>query len=241
MCRAEPPVRHDCRVRFAAFTGPRVLSYDLAVLRPVVVAILTLALIAAGCSGDDEPDLSAVTSIPDEQPSSTTTTAPRAVAPDVIPDDQALITEEYVEGVLTALFQASGDAIRESIEAGMLTQQTIDTIDATHTVEASVGQVENLVDAELDGFARYRPDPGHVRAQVIDLFEVHTDCIVAEVSIDASELLVDPPLSSGLRTALRLVPAEQEQRATGLNPTAWVIADTLVTDDGGAPELPCEG
>ena len=226
-------------VRFDAFVPLFGFSYDLAVLRPVTVALLTLSLIGAACSGDDDPeDMSAVTSIPEEESTSSTTTEPRTVDPDVIPDDESLITEEYVESVLTALETVNQQAFELTRSEGVVTEDVIALVTDTSTGPRAVSAINSLSDLAASGFTPYKDDPDPV---VYDVVEIHTataTCIVAFVDIDFSGAFRDaPPEPPSGRPTMELLPATEEQRASGRNPTAWVVDETpVVEDDGDMPD-----
>ena len=79
-----------------------------------------------------------------------------------------------------------------------------------------------------------------MKFQVVAVLEASSACVSAEVRTDASGLLEDPSIPTGAREFVRLYPAGQEQRASGLNPTAWVVDQFPVTLDGSVPDIGCD-
>ncbi|HEU5083156.1 MAG TPA: hypothetical protein VFU14_07445, partial [Acidimicrobiales bacterium] len=101
-------------------------------MQRLLTGLLGVSLLLAACGDDDaDDDRAAVTSIPDETPTtSTTTTEPETVAVDVIPQDTSLITEDYVEQVLDALYEATLEATRLTRTAGVVDEPAIRIIEA---------------------------------------------------------------------------------------------------------------
>jgi hypothetical protein len=193
-------------------------------IRGCIGALLAFSVLAGACS-DDEPENSAVTSIPDETSSTTSTTEPETVAPDVIPDDESLITEEYVQGVLAALSEASNEVLIKVREAGVVEEDAIAIVQATKTESHAVDSINALANAARNGFDAYVEDPQPARYEVQALPQASRDCIVVDAEADSSGAFVEPPPPVVVRSTL--VPASQEQRASGLNSTAWVLAGSV--------------
>lgn len=207
--------------------------------RPAVAVLVLFAGIAGACSGDDDGGAAVNTSIPDDTTTSSSTTEPRTVAPDIIPTDASRIDEAYVEGVLDELYRVSGRAIQESVAAGSMTERALDLLNASHDVRAAVEQINSLAEAESEGFARYVSTPGSVETDVIDLLVADPSCVVAEIEVDSTAVLASPPDSTGVRTFLQLLPATDQQRQGGLNPTAWIFGESRLTFEGEDGDLPC--
>lgn len=208
--------------------------------RSAAVLILGVAILAGACSSDDDGGSAANTSIPDPTTTASTTTEPRTVAPDIIPADVSQIDEAYVEGVVVALYRVSGDAIRDAVKNDGMDERTLDLLSAVHGVQAAADQINFLADAETDGFDKYVPEPGYVEVTVVDVVEADESCVIAEIEVDPSDVLVSPPDRTGVRSFLRLAPASAEQLAGGLNPTAWVIEESDITFDGEPGTLTCD-
>ena len=217
----------------------------LATLPPMrrhLTALLVLGLVLGACGGDDDDDRAAVTSIPEETTTSTTTTTePRTVAPDVIPTDESQITEEYVEDVLNELFSVAGAALAATMEAGLVEETAIALIEATSSASTTDDDLNELIDLASTGFEGIKPEPSALRAEVLEILLREPDCVVAEIELDRSGIVeggsVDEP---DARTFARLVPASEEQRASGKNPTAWVTDGLPTTMDGSVPQGLCD-
>jgi len=211
-------------------------------MRRHMTALLVAGLLLGACGDDDDSgERAAVTSIPDDTTtSSTTTTEPSTVAPDVIPRDESQITEEYVEQVLNELFAVSGDALRASIEAGLVDETAIALVEATSspsTVDEDINELLSLAEIDFEGV---RDDVTSLRATVLDLVTATSECIFVEIELDRSGVVAgqtepDP----NVRTFVRLLPATSEQRASGHNPTAWVTDGLPTSTDGSAAEPGC--
>ncbi len=213
-------------------------------MRRLLPALLGATLLLGACGDDDDDgDRSAVTSIPDETTTSTssTTTEPPTVAPDVIPQDESQITEEYVEAVLDALYAAMLEATATAREAGFVEEPAVRVAEATNTPDGSRGLLNSLTEAAANGFAGYRDELSPVDVTVLDLHERTLTCAFAEATFDTSGLTTTSPSTDGFRLFVRIVAATEEQRASGLNPTAWVLDELPATDDGSIPERQCEG
>ena len=212
-------------------------------MRRLLHGLLGATLLLGACGGDDDDGrAAAITSIPEETSTSTssTTTEPRTVAPDVIPQDVDLITEEYVEQVLNELFVVSRDAIVAAREDELVDTRSIDLMTATSSDAVLTQRLNDLIDMSFNSFDGIRSSPEPLRLMVIDLLQTGRDCVVAEVETDASGLLEEAPVTTpDERDFVRLLPASEEQRAAGLNPTAWVLDQFPVTLDGSVPDLSC--
>ncbi|HUF32267.1 MAG TPA: hypothetical protein VMN58_03545 [Acidimicrobiales bacterium] len=211
-------------------------------MRRLLTALLGASLVLGACGDDDDNgDRAAVTSIPDDTPSSTAaTTEPRTVAPDVIPQDVSLITEEYVEQVLNELLVASLEATKHTRGVGLVDETTIEIVESLNSRERSTQALNSLIEASSAGFQGFKDDLRPTTADVSALLEASTQCVFAEVSFDNSGLLVDSqPLPDNVRSFARLVPATDTQRESGLNETAWMIDALPATEDGSVPPDTC--
>jgi hypothetical protein len=210
-------------------------------MRRLLHGLLLASLLLGACGGDgDGNDRAAVTSIPDDTTTSTTTTVPRTVAPDVIPQDVSLITEEYVEQVLNELLEVSGDALRVAIQEGLVEERAIALIEATSSSGTVTDDLNELLDIVSTGFAGIKDKPTSMRVAVIEVLVAQRDCVLAEVKLDRSGVVQGAPADEpNLRTFAKLVPAADEQRASGHNPTAWVTDGLPTTSDGSAPPSGC--
>lgn len=195
----------------------------------------------ASCSSDDsDDDRAAVTSIPDETTTSTSTTEVRVPPVDVIPTDPALITEEYVENVLNALYEVSLEAVKAARTEGVVDQPAIEIAESIRTPDHALEAINGLIELASSGFLGYRADPGPTIADVQDVIAASGDCVFAEVVFDSSATLDNPaPPPPELRAFVELRPASDEQLASGLNPTAWVVSGLPTSLDDSIPATEC--
>jgi hypothetical protein len=209
-------------------------------MRRLLTGLLGASLLLGACGGNDDDDRSLVTSIPEQTTTSTTTTTPPVPPPDVIPDDPALITEEYVEQVLNLLFEVSFDAAEIARHAGIVDSDAIARLEATSTQTSAAQRIDDLVELTVLDFDGIRDDPSPIRLQVVTVLEVTPECVFAEVLTDSSGFLIDAYSPEGTRDFVRLHPADEGQQSSGLNPTAWALDEFPVTLDGTVPDARCE-
>jgi len=211
-------------------------------MRRHLTALLVAGLLLGACGDDDDSgDQAAVTSIPEETATSTsTTTEPRTVAPDVIPQEESQITEEYVEQVLDELYGISLQAIKHTREAGIVDESTIELVESIYSPPQSRVALNGLIDLARRSFEGYRDDPTPVTADVAEVLQRNQECIFSEVRFDTSGLVNEPAVfSDTVRGFVRLLPASDQQRVSGRNSTAWVIDALPVTKDGSVPTETC--
>ena len=212
-------------------------------MRRLLHGLVGLSLLVSACGDDDGgDDLAAVTSVPDETSTSTTTTTEaRTVAPDVIPQDESQITEEYVEAVLNELFGVSLEALLAARQAGVVEERALALLEATNSDTTFPQEVNDLSDLAFAEFEGIKPEPTALVLSVVSLLEAMPTCVIAEVTVDSAGLLASPAEPEPEeRDFIRLLPAKEVQRASGLNPTAWVLDEFPVTLDGSVPDLTCE-
>ena len=204
-----------------------------------------LVVLVAACSGGSGEDRSAVTSIPDDPTTTSSTTSTSTtvatVPVDVIPDDPALITEQYVEDVLNDLYGAKLEATLLVRREGIVTEEASLLTEATSSPAGAATTLNSLARLAREGFPNYRESPSQVDVKVLSLVEgFGPDCLVAEVETDFSRLLIDPgQLEPNERQFAVIVPASDEQ--TELNPTAWSLVGLRVTLDGSViTGSPCD-
>jgi hypothetical protein len=211
-------------------------------MRRLLHGLLGATLLLGACGGEDgDGRAAAITSIPEETSTSTssTTTEPRTVAPDVIPQDVDLITEEYVEQVLDALYGAMLGATEAARSEGLVEERAIAISEATNSKDGARELLNGLISQAAEGFVGFRDELSPVDTEVVEVHEASVDCIFAEALFDFSGLTTDPGNSDEFRLFARLLPASEEQRASGLNPTAWVLDELPATDDGSVPSDKC--
>jgi len=205
-------------------------------VRRLLTGLLGATLLLGACGDDGGDDRAAATSIPDETSTSSTTTEARGPPPDVIPRDVSLITEEYVEQVLDALYEVSLEAALLAREAGVVDRPTIELIEATSSETSALERINGLIDEAAAGFVDYQPDPRPVDAVVLEVVEASETCIFAKVDFDSSGMVTTPDETTGFEIFARLRAATEEQRASGKNPTAWVLDGLPASNDGSVPD-----
>jgi hypothetical protein len=208
-------------------------------MRRLLTGLLGASLLLGACGGNDDDDRSLVTSIPEQTTTSTTTTTPPVPPPDVIPDDPALITEEYVEQVLNLLFEVSNETLIATMEAGLVTPEVIALVEATSPPTRVADAINELIGLALDDFPNVQASPRPIEATVLAVHERSPRCVFAEVTLDSTTVSTADATPEDMRTFARLLPASEEQRRSGLNRTAWVIDELPASPDGSQPESGC--
>ncbi|HEX4903650.1 MAG TPA: hypothetical protein VFV42_12610 [Acidimicrobiales bacterium] len=209
-------------------------------MRRLLTGLLGLALLSGACSGDDDDgDRAAVTSVPEQTTTSSTTTEPEVPPVDVIPQDVSLITEEYVENVLNALFDVDLEAVKMARSEGVVDKPAIQLLEATTSAETALQRINDLIDLSVGGFEGMSEDPSALTFEVREVLSASQLCMFAEVVVDSSGMFPASQVPDGAREFVRLLPATEEQLTTGLNPTAWALDEMPVTLDGSVPEERC--
>jgi len=211
-------------------------------MRRLLTGLLGAALIVSACAGDDDgDDRAAVTSIPVETTTTSTSTTEARIPPvDVIPSDPALITEEYVENVLNALYEVDLEAVTLARDEGVVDQPSIEIVESIRTSDHALEAINALIATASEGFPGYPEKPGPTTAEVSEVLEGTPECVFAEVTFDSSASFLEPPqVPANLRSFVRLRAATEQQLAIGINPTAWAIDGLPFTTDGTTPESGC--
>ncbi len=168
----------------------------------------------------------------------TSSTAPAAPDPAVIPDDLAEIDEEYVQAVVDELFAVDAKAGEIFIRTREpLNQEAIDYLEAIYTEE----EVERQLDIWFQDLALRHDElrPGTLRNEVQEVIDVARDCVYVRVLRDYSETTIR---AGEPRTIyVGLTPKRQHDDPNGWNSTAWTLFMDGLNLDGSQPENPCEG
>jgi hypothetical protein len=198
------------------------------------LALLFTLLVASGCSNDAEQPPPAAT-VPSEV--TTSSTAPAAPDPAVIPEDLSEIDEAYVQAVVDELFAVDAKATEIFVTTKTLDERAIDYLEAIYTDE----EAERQVDVWFQTLARGSETllPGALVNDVTRLIHVARDCVYVEVEVDYSKTTSrDVPTAPNY---LGLTPKQENDDSGGLNPTAWMLFMDGVNVDGSEPENPCKG
>jgi hypothetical protein len=199
------------------------------------LALLSALLLAGGCSDDGEQPPPAAT-VPSQV--TTSSTAPAAPDPAVIPEDLSEIDEAYVQAVVDELAEVEAKAGEIFITTRTLDDQAIRYLEAIYFGEELDEQV-NVWFQEL----ALRADelvPGTRRSSVHRVVDVKGDCVFIEVERDYSETTANetPPKRT---VYLGLTPKLQGDDPHSLNPTGWMLFTSGFNDDGSEPDNPCAG
>jgi hypothetical protein len=198
------------------------------------LALLFTLLVASGCSNDAEQPPPAAT-VPSEV--TTSSTAPAAPDPAVIPEDLAEIDEAYVQAVVDELFAVDAKAGEIFIRTRDLNELAIDYLGAIYTKE----ELERQLDTWFQSLALRHEQllPGTLRNDVQQVIDVRRDCVYLRALRDYSETTtrdVEPRV-----VYLGLTPKRAEDDPAHRNPTAWMLFMDGLNPDGSEPENPCEG
>lgn len=198
------------------------------------LALLSALVLAGGCSDDGGQPPPAAT-VPSEV--TTSSTAPAAPDPAVIPEDPAEIDEAYVQAVVDELFAVEAEAAEIFIRTRTLDERAIDYLRAVYTED----EFERQRNIWFQALA-LRPDemkPGTLRHEIDRVIDVRPDCVYIRAIRDYSETATRDVTPEPIY--LGLTPASENKAQESLNPTAWLLFMNGVNPDGSEPENPCAG
>ena len=206
-------------------------------LLPIVLAGLVLA---AGCStSDDDPQAESETT-------TTTSTASTSVSPTATatPADPFAIPEvidaAYVDRVLAELYRIDGDVLRKVLASDSLNMSDLAPLRAIYNDPQYEPEAKNVLEAKLDP-AIFQMPPGNRRVNVTQVHRSDPDCIVVEVEIDFSDVVIRPPAIQPTKTDfIALSPTQLGADEADHNPTPLSIVDAEVLPIGELPDRPCE-
>jgi hypothetical protein len=198
------------------------------------LALLLALMLASGCSNNAEQPPPAAT-VPSQV--TTSSTAPAAPDPAVIPEDLSDIDEAYVQAVVDELFAVDAKATEIFVTTKTLDERGIEYLEAIYTEDEALRQADNWFQTLASGSETLLP--GALINDVTRIIDVGDDCVYVEVEVDYSETTSrDVPTSSNY---LGLTPKKEGDDPHRLNPTAWMLFMDGVNFDGSEPENPCEG
>lgn len=193
-----------------------------AVIARSLVLVAALAL-GAGCNG--ETDGGPAATIPPPAPTTSVPADPYAVP--------AVIDEGYVNRVLAALDQVRGDAVRRFVAVGQVDAEAGIALRSIYNDPQYVQELEGLVKTDR---SRLKTPPGNRRTTATRVLQGQQTCILAEVSIDFSEVaLAPPPRPADEVTSVTLRPTQPDADGRGLNPTPWSLSNADVLKRGALP------
>lgn len=198
-------------------------------MRTLVAAGVAAALVLSACRGGDDGGAS-----PTVPTASTTTTTLPDVS--VIPQ---VIDEAYLNGVLAALDDVYGEAVRIIVETKRFPPEAADRLNAVYGDEEFEHEANTWVqslarDPELRNF---RPEPGNRKTKVERIIAASPSCVWMAVRRDRSASNFDPGPDRIEYVALR--PLDRSNDPKGVNPTRWMITTEGYRADGSQPDNPC--
>jgi hypothetical protein len=208
-------------------SGPveRLVARVVVVGVAVAVAVAVAAVGLAGCGGGGDSD--------DEGPTATVPTTPPD--PYAVP---AVIDEAYVNRVLAALDQLSGDVLRTFLMTKTLPPDAIDRLEAAYVPDLARRQSDALQANLYALLAEHPTIPGNRHTEVSRLITARRSCIFAEVKRDYSEVVAapDPRLE---KQWVSLIPLDPSMDPHNYNRTSWVYSYDGYPEDSAPPEDPC--
>ncbi len=198
------------------------------------LALLSALLLAGGCSNDGEQPPPAAT-VPSEV--TTSSTAPAAPDPAVIPDDLAEIDEEYVQAVVDELFTVEAKAAEIFIATRDMDERALDYLRAIYTEDEFQSQQNVWFQSLAVNYESLLP--GTLAHDIDRLIDVRPDCVYLKAIRDYSETTTNegPPEP----IFLGLTPKRESHDPRQLNPTSWMLFMNGFNPDGSEPENPCAG
>jgi hypothetical protein len=191
-------------------------------------------MLAGGCSDDGEQPPPAAT-VPSQV--TTSSTAPAAPDPAVIPEDLAEIDEAYVQAVVDELFAVDAKATEIFVTTKTLDERAIRYLEAIYTEQEAERQLNHW----FHDLASRSNEllPGQLQNTVTRVIDVRPDCVYVEVETDYSQVSTRsvPPAHN----YLGLTPKLDGDDPDSENPTAWMLFMDGVESDGSEPGNPCEG
>jgi hypothetical protein len=202
--------------------------------RAVQVALAALVLTAsAACnSGSDGDRGTAAANTVRTEPAPTTTTNPYAVP--------AVIDETYVNRVLAALDQATGEVVRLAFRTKTIPPEALDRLRAVFAAPEALQLYLDGLQIDLrGGFRNYRSEIGNRSSGVTQLMTTRPDCIFAQVRRDYSAVSTD---TSAVVNPQWIALKRLDPPGGGgnqYNPTPWGITYDGFTRDRSQPKNPC--
>ena len=174
-----------------------------------------------------------------EAPAGISPTGPSG--PYAIPTDPAALDEAYVQGVLTALDELFGAAVRAMLASrGDFSDPAfVQPLRAGYTESEFMVMVGVFDEWVEQGFPGVRSDPGPRRRVLSEIRYASPTCLEVVVARDLSEMVEELP-SGHLEPDefVALVPAGELDDVMGLNPTPWhIIWEELFDEE--IPEGKC--
>ncbi len=193
------------------------------------LAVAVIVLLVA-CS-DDDPPVRTAPSIPEATPApSTTNPDPYAIPP--------VIDETYINRVLAAHEHAAADALRSSMKERVLTERSLQILQAVYSDNAFREQINALQESAEEGFRGYRANPGAVRTTVDRMISAGPTCAFFSVNRNYDEVASNPASDLPMQyVALRRLAPDAPPNEH--NPTPWIVIYDGFQQDHSQPPDPC--
>lgn len=203
-------------------------------------AAFALVLVLTSCSEGETPTRADGTT----STSASITTAAAVETSTTAPADRyavpAVITIEYVDSVLAALYKIDGDVVRKALSTGTVGPEDLRPLRAIYNDPQFEIEAAGLIDLFEDDRAQYIMPPGDRIVKVTRLVSTEPDCIVAVVTNDFSKIVHTPPVQPPDEVDyVALTPSLDRDDVDNINPTPWSLSDTETLKSGALPVRPC--
>jgi len=179
----------------------------------VVAGVVVLGLVLPACSRSDATPPS-----PTVRAESTTTSTTTVEQSYAIPD---VIDAAYVNRVLAALEHVAGDVVRRIHATGQFTPDDLIPLRAIYNDPEFEIQTQLFATLVGEASTQHSP-PGDNLVSVRRLIAANPRCIYAQIEIDATPTVLDPPPPR--TTFVELQSTQPGADPSALNPTPWSVS-----------------
>jgi hypothetical protein len=199
--------------------------------RRVTGTMLAVTLVVAGLAGcngnsggDPEPTLPTV-------PSTTTTTIDVSKVP-------ATIDVPYVQAVMNALDQRTGDAVRVFVAQRGPNKEWYETFRAVFDDPAFSELESDFGRYAADKLRPLRQSPENPTTTVKNILDASSNCVLAEVERSYGPIFTTPP--GNPRGFIQLRSKKPERDPANRNSTAWALVANVNVEGANVPADPCK-
>ncbi|MGH9164985.1 MAG: hypothetical protein ACRDZW_05660 [Acidimicrobiales bacterium] len=206
--------------------------------RPALLAA-AVVLAAAACSSDGRASGGGATTTSTVDTAASTTSTTTEAQSFAIP---AVIDEAYVNRVLAKLYSIEGDVIRKILATNDPKLEDLKPLRAIYNESQYEFVAKGLGRLLQQDRPLFRSPPGDQKVVVTRLVSARTDCVLAEVGVDFSAVVVSPPTTlAGGTNIVALTPKSHGDDPDMINQTPWSIADAEILRPGESAreEAPC--
>lgn len=206
--------------------------------RRALVGVVVCAALTVGCQ-PDEPVTEPAAVAPSVPPSTDPTPSPEPTpaAPSPTPDPFAVpttIDTAYAERVLNALYEIDAETTRLALEAGTVTPEVRERIEAGNAPEEAEIQSTLLEAGLATGLPEVRRTPGPVTITISRVLSATPTCVALVGTTDYTNVLVEAPVAPQEPQLITLVPEEPDNT---INPTGWKVGRSQLRDESGEVDL----